>query len=90
MKAHGLSHIMRSHHNRLIILKTALPDKIGYARLNTWAMGDKGGQSVVKIHTEMRPECLGGNATRDLFAIDNREKRENPSDGIIGFTRGEC
>jgi hypothetical protein len=46
MKAHGLSHIMRSHHNRLIILKTALPDKVGYARLNTWAMGDKGGQSV--------------------------------------------
>ena len=35
MQAQGLSHIMRSHHNRLILLKAAMPDEVGDARLNT-------------------------------------------------------
>lgn len=26
----------------------------------------------------------------DVFVIDNSEKPDHPSDGIIGFPRGEC
>ena len=80
---------MRSDDNRLILLKTALPDEVGDVRFNMVAMGDKGGQRVVKIRREVRPEGLIGNATMDLFAMDDSQKPDNPSGGLIGFTGGE-
>jgi hypothetical protein len=80
---------MRSDNNRLVILKTALLDEVGNARLNTWAMGDKGGERVVEVRRAVRSECLVGNATMDRFAIDESQKPDNPSGGIIRFTRGE-
>ena len=80
---------MRSHHHRLIILKTALPDEVGYERLNRVAMSDKGGHRVVKICREVRPECLVRNAAMDVFAIADRQKPDNPSAGIICFAGGE-
>jgi hypothetical protein len=60
-------HIMRSHHHRLIMLKTPLPDEVGNELLNTLAIGDKGGERVVKVRTKVRPEGLVGNATGDLL-----------------------
>jgi hypothetical protein len=74
---------MCSDNNHLILLKTALCDEVGYARLNTLAMGDKGGESVVKICRTMRPK---GN----VFAIDDRLKPDHPSAGIIRLTGGAC
>jgi hypothetical protein len=82
-------HIMRSHHNRCILLKTALPDKCGDALLNTLAIGDKGGERVMKVRTEVRPEGLVGNATGDLLSIRYRQKPEHPFSCIISFTGWE-
>jgi hypothetical protein len=48
---------MGANHNRLIILKTTLPDKFGDALLNTWAMGDKGGQKVMKVCPAVCPDA---------------------------------
>jgi hypothetical protein len=79
---------MRSNHNRLIILKTALPDKCGDALLNTWAIGNKGGQRVVKVRNAVRPKCLVGDTTMNVFSVDYSQKPHNPSGGIIGFTGG--
>jgi hypothetical protein len=81
---------MRSNHHRLIILKTALPDKGGDALLNPWAMGEKGGQRVVKVRTAVRPEGLVGDATVDFFVMYDRQKPHHPSRGIIGFSGGKC
>ena len=89
LQAPGLSHIMRAHHNRLIILKTALSEEVGDTRINTGAMGDKGGHRVVKICREMCPERLVRNTAMDGLAIDDRKKPDNPSGGIICFAGGE-
>src|SRR5688572_26156906 len=82
-------HIMRSHHNRCILLKTALPDKRGGELLYTLAIGDKGRERVVKVRTEVRPEGLVGNATGELLAIHYRQKPDHPFACIIGFTGRE-
>jgi hypothetical protein len=81
---------MGSEDNGFILLKTALPDEGGDARLNPWAMGDKGGEGIVKVRTEVRPEGLVGNATGDLLAIRDRQKPDYPFSCIIGFTGREC
>ena len=78
---------MRSYDNRFIILKTALPDEVGYELLNTCSMGDKGGQGVAKICIEMGSQCLVGNAAVDLPTVYNSHKPYNPSGFIIRFTR---
>jgi hypothetical protein len=51
-------------------------------------MSDKGGHRVVKICCAVRPECLVRNAAMDVFAIDDRQKPDNPSAGIICFAGG--
>ena len=80
---------MRSNHNRLILLKTALIDQCGDALFNTVAIGDKGRERIVKVRTEVRPEGLVGNATGDLFVIHYRQKPDHPCSCIIGFTGRE-
>ena len=82
--------VMCSENNRLILLKTALRDEVGYARLNTLTMGDKGGESVVKICRTVRPQGLVRNAARKVFAIDDRLKPDHPSAGILRLTGGAC
>ena len=89
LPAPGLSPIIRAHHHRLLILKTALPDEGGEARLNTGAMGDKGGHHVVKICRTMGPERLVRHAARDGRTIDDRQKPDNPSGSIICCTGRE-
>jgi hypothetical protein len=81
---------MGANDNRLIILKTALPDKCRDTLLNPWAMGEKGGQRAVKVRAVVRPEGLIGDATVDLFVMHDSQKPHNPSGGIIGFTGGKC
>jgi hypothetical protein len=80
---------MGSDDNCFILLKTALHDEGGDARLNPGAMGDKGGQRVMKIRPAVRPKGLIGNTTMDVFAIDDRQKPDHPLAFIIRFTGGK-
>jgi hypothetical protein len=80
---------MRPDHYRLILLKTAQRNEFPDARLNTWTMGDKGRERVVKVRPAVRSQGLVGNATMDLFAIDDSKKPDNPAGGIIRFTGGK-
>ena len=44
----------------------------------------------MKIYREVRPERLGRNAAMDGCAIDDRQKPDNPSAGIIGVAGENC
>ena len=44
----------------------------------------------MKVRSKVRAQRLIGNAAMDLFAINDSQKPDYPSDAIIGFTRGEC
>ena len=81
--------VMRPNDNRFIILKTSLPNEVGYALLNMCSMDDKGGQGVMKIRIKMCAECLVRNAAMDVPTMHDSHKPYNPSGFIIRFTGGK-
>jgi len=65
-------------------------DEIDGQLLNPLTMRDKDAHRIMAVRTEVMPECLIGNPTGDLCAIDHHRKPDHPFALIIGFTREAC